>query len=697
MKTNSDRSYGEGASIVSTKARVIRRFLLAIVLIATLIITPASSLVTPEQTYAYAAPKFTATAKKPSVSIIYVKRGSSIAIKGRFLAKGDKVVLYKSSNTSVATISKKGTLKAKKTGKATITLTTKKGKKDSIRVVVTKKSYPAKSIGVTKTKSINAGRTVRLTAKTKPVKTTSTISWRSSDKKIATVDAAGYVTGKKAGTVTIRVSTSTGKKAYCKVTVKDPVKISKKSASVRVDRPGVLKLTASAPSGVIRWASSDSSIAAVKDGVVYPKRTGVVDIVARAKASGTTASCRVTVVPHVGSTSIKVSPDKDTIYATKTAKLGASLTSAVGGQKSNDDIVWTSSDTGVAKVNSAGVVTGVGYGSATITARAESGSEAKASISVRTIKARVSDAIITPGMRYGGGFIFYGSGSSDGATYSSSDKSVARVTSSGNVYASLRDKSTGKAKEGEVTITVKSKAGEKATMKVVVRDEPTIVDVSKWQGDIDWAEASKSIDLAILRVAYGASTAVEQKYKSYADNCKKYGVPFGVYAYATYKTKKAAENEATKFYKQAVSGGRNPLFFVVDTEEAYINRANTEAYIAKLRSLAKKDGNSRLKIGVYIGHHLYEKLNLNLKTDKNNAKTPDFVWIPRYNTNVGARASSMNEPDYTCDIWQYSSAGRIPGIDGKVDINTLTGTGGGELTGKSGFSFEWLTAGGNAK
>ncbi|MDR1043106.1 MAG: Ig-like domain-containing protein [Clostridiales Family XIII bacterium] len=695
MKAIDDRSYSGASSVVSSKARAIGRLLLAAILIATLIITPEFSFMTPEK--AYAAPKFTATAKKPSQSTIYVKRGSSITIKGRFLAKGDKVVLYKSSKTSVATISKNGKLKAKKVGKTTVTLTTKKGKKDTIKIVVTKKSYPAKSVKLNKTKSINAGQTVRLIAKTKPVRTTSTIAWGTSNKKIATVDPAGYVTGKKAGTVTIRVRTSTGKKAYCKVTVKDPVKISKKSASVRVDRPGLLKLTASAPSGAIRWASSDSSIAAVKDGVVYPKRTGVVNIIATTKASGTTASCRVTVVPHIGSTSVKVSPAKDTIYATKTTKLGASLTSSVDGQKSNDDVTWSSSDTGVATVSADGVVTGVGYGTATITARAESGGEDKASISIRTIKARVSGAIITPGMQYKGGFIFYGSGSSQGATYSSSDKSVARVTSAGNVYANLRDKSTGKAKAGEVTITVKSKAGEKVTMKVVVRDEPTIVDVSKWQGNIDWSEASKSIDLAILRVAYGTSTSVEQKYKSYADSCEKYGVPFGVYAYATYKSKKAAESEATKFYNQAVSGGRKPLFFVVDTEESYLSRANTEAYIAKLRSLAKKDGNSRLKVGVYIGHHLYKKLNLNLKTDKNNAKTPDFVWIPRYNTNVGARASSMSEPDYACDIWQYSSAGSIPGIDGKVDINTLTGTGGGDLTEKSGFDFEWLTAGAKAK
>jgi GH25 family lysozyme M1 (1,4-beta-N-acetylmuramidase) len=634
-----------------------------------------------------------ATAQKPSLSTIYVKRGTSVAIKGRYLEKGDKVTLYKSSKSSVATISGKGKLKAKKSGKTTITLYTMKGKRDTIKVVVTKKAYSAKSIKISKAKSIKVKQVARLSVKTSPVKTTSLVSWYSYNKKIATVDAAGYITGKKAGTVKIRAKTSTGRKAYCILTVKDPVKISKKTASVRADRPGQLKLTASAPSGTILWSSSDNSIATVKDGVVTTKKAGTVDIIAKAKASGTTAECRVTVVPHIKAKDISVSPDEDTIYASKTTTLKYTLVSEVDGQESNDDITWSSSNTKIVKVSATGVVTGVGYGTAKITVKAESGPKATSEITVSTVKAKNSKVIITPGMRYKPAFTFYGSGTSTGLTYTSSSPSIARITSAGNVYANLRDKETGEAKSGTVTITVKTKSGDKATMKVVVSDEPTIVDISKWQGDIDWETASKSIDLAILRVLHGTTTSTEPKYKSYASSCKEYGVPFGVYAYVTYKTKAGAESQASLFYKQAVSGGRDPYFFVVDAEESYITRANTEAYIAKLRSLAKADGNSRLKIGVYIGHHLYKKLNLNLKTDTKNAKTPDFVWIPRYNSNIGVRTSSMLIPDFTCDIWQYSSTGHIPGIDGNVDLDTLTNTDGDWLTEKSKFSFAWLIEG----
>ena len=57
-------------------------------------------------------------------------------------------------------------------------------------------------------------------ATVKPATTTDTVTWTSSNKKVATVDAFGKVTAKKKGKVTITVKTTSGKKATCKITVK---------------------------------------------------------------------------------------------------------------------------------------------------------------------------------------------------------------------------------------------------------------------------------------------------------------------------------------------------------------------------------------------------------------------------------------------------------------------------------------------
>lgn len=85
-----------------------------------------------------------------------------------------------------------------------------------------------------------------------------------------------------------------------------------------------------------------------------------------------------------------------------------------------------------------------------------------------------------------------------------------------------------------------------------------IVDISSWQGTIDWAKASKQIELAILRASVGSNK--DQKYVEYAEGCRKYGVPYGCYHYLKAGTKAEAEKEAQLFYDTAVP--QSPLFFL---------------------------------------------------------------------------------------------------------------------------------------
>ena len=82
-------------------------------------------------------------------------------------------------------------------------------------------SVSAKSIKLNKTAaSVTEGKTLTLKAAVSPSDSTDTVSWSTSNSKVATVNSKGVVTGVKAGTATITVKTSNGKKASCKVTVK---------------------------------------------------------------------------------------------------------------------------------------------------------------------------------------------------------------------------------------------------------------------------------------------------------------------------------------------------------------------------------------------------------------------------------------------------------------------------------------------
>lgn len=199
----------------------------------------------------------------------------------------------------------------------------------------------------------------------------------------------------------------------------------------------------------------------------------------------------------------------------------------------------------------------------------------------------------------------------------------------------------------ETTPTVVDTSSNKLRL---MKSEPIIADISKWQGNIDWAKASKKLDLVIIRTQHG-STDEDTYHKKNEAGAKKYGVPFGVYAYNLAVSSADAKVEANDFYNRA---DKDAQFYVIDVEQntslsGESMRTITNAYIKQLRTKTDK------KIGIYVAHHLYKSFNLD--TSK-----ADFVWIPRYST---------SKPDYDYDLWQYTDKGRIDGINANVDLNRL--------------------------
>ncbi len=175
-----------------------------------------------------------------------------------------------------------------------------------------------------------------------------------------------------------------------------------------------------------------------------------------------------------------------------------------------------------------------------------------------------------------------------------------------------------------------------------------IVDISKWNGAINWGTAASQLDLVIARVQDG-SNYVDPMYQSYASAMKTHHVPFGNYAFCRFISENDARVEARDFWNR---GDKDALFWVADVEVQTMGdmRAGTQAFIDELRRLGAP------KVGLYAGHHVYGPFNL----DKVNV---DFVWIPRYGN---------NKPAYPCDLWQYTETGDVPGI-GKCDLNRLNG------------------------
>ncbi|MEE0026806.1 MAG: Ig-like domain-containing protein, partial [Atopobiaceae bacterium] len=166
--------------------------------------------------------KFVVTSKKVGISktkaTLYV--GKTLQLK----LTGDTIKKVASSKTSLATVSKAGKVTAKKAGKVTITITSKKGK--AYKCVVTVKNVAVTKVAFKKT---SLTFTVGDAAKSNPATvspsnaTLKTVTYKSSNTKVAKVDSKGKVTPVAAGKATI-TATAGGKSATCKVTVKAPTR-----------------------------------------------------------------------------------------------------------------------------------------------------------------------------------------------------------------------------------------------------------------------------------------------------------------------------------------------------------------------------------------------------------------------------------------------------------------------------------------
>ena len=386
-----------------------------------------------------------------------------------------QAVTWTSSDENVVTVDENGVLTAVAAGTATVTAAAadNTGASAVCEVTVTK---PVSSIKLDKTSaSILRGKTVTLKATVSPDDAANkAVAWSSSDKKIATVDAKGVVTGVAKGTATItaKAKDGSGVKATCKITVKQPVTkitLSKTSASILRNKTITLKATAgpsSANDKSVAWTTSNKKVATVDSkGVVKGIAKGTATITAMARdGSKVKATCKITVKQPV--TKITLNKTSASILRNKTITLKATA----GPSSANDkSVTWTTSNKKVATVNSKGVVKGIAKGTATITATAKDGSKVKAVCKI-TVKQPVTKLTINKTKLT----VKKGKTATLKVTVapsSANDKSLKWTTSNKNI-ATVTQKGVVKGiKTGTVTITAAARdgSGKKVTCKITVQ------------------------------------------------------------------------------------------------------------------------------------------------------------------------------------------------------------------------------------
>lgn len=218
--------------------------------------------------------------------------------------------------------------------------------------------------------TINRKNTLQLTATVAPQNATNKkVTWTSSNPDVATVDAAGKVTGIGAGTATI-TATANQKTAECQVSVVVLMDgISLNHTELSIDKGSTEQLTAkiepedTTEDKKITWTSSDPEIASVDaDGKVTAHKVGKADI--KAAAVGATATCEITVTsPMTG-----IALDKTTLTLNRNTT--DTLTVSYLPEDTTDDrtVTWSSSAPEIADVDQQGNVVATGIGTATITA-----------------------------------------------------------------------------------------------------------------------------------------------------------------------------------------------------------------------------------------------------------------------------------------------------------------------------------------
>ena len=302
----------------------------------------------------------------------------------------NKNVTWKSSDTSIATVSSSGVIKAVSNGTCKIIATTTDGTNlsASIDVIV---DIKAKSVALDKTslKIASKNSTNKLVATVTPTQANKKVAWSSSNGNIAKVDSKGRVTPVSNGTCKIIATTTDGtnKTASCDVTVdvKFVTGISFDFNSYTITnvnqtpvfRPNITPSDAEDKN--VRWSSSNTKVATVSSsGVIKAAGNGTCKITATT-TDGTNLSASFNITVNIKAT--KITLDKTKIELT-TGKETEKITSSIEPSIANKAVKYTSSNTSIATVSSDGVVTAVGSGTCKITAAPTDGSKVTASCDV---------------------------------------------------------------------------------------------------------------------------------------------------------------------------------------------------------------------------------------------------------------------------------------------------------------------------
>ena len=188
------------------------------------------------------------------------------------------------------------------------------------------------------------------------------------------------------------------------------------------------------------------------------------------------------------------------------------------------------------------------------------------------------------------------------------------------------------------------------------------IDVSAWQGKIDWKTvADYGMGFAILRITE-AGNVVDSQFENNLAGCNKYNIPVGVYKYSYAMTIAEIQREARKVVS-TLNGRRIQFPVFLDLEHNNQRSLGSESIHKMAEAFREIVEAAGYKFAIYCNVDWYENVICS------HLKKYDF-WIARYPSNDDGWLQERLRPDFGVG-WQYSSKAKIPGISGTVDRNVF--------------------------
>lgn len=556
------------------------------------------------------------------------------------------------------------------------------------------------------TVSVEVGKTASLSVSnfTPEEGVTYSYSWSSSNASVASVagdSASGTVTGVAAGeniTITCTITNTTtqavaGSQTFT-VTVTEAaspeepsdttpyvktITLDKTTAELKMNE--TLTLTATVDVNgecdkTVTWSTSNAAIATVVNGVVTPVATGDVTITATTvgkdkDSKALTATCTIKVVV-AGDLSLKVNATTGTVLVGETY----TIVPTVENYLKDKTVTYTVDKKDIATVDANGVVTGVAKGTAVITVttveKGKDGKELTATVTI-TVKPNPKKDTTTLLKDSAGNQVYIkdANGKYVQAKWADYYTATAFYIEAEPTYTyygwqTLNGKTyffdeNGKKVTGEQVISgVKYNFASDGALSM--NGGVLGIDVSKWQGTIDWnAVKNSGISFVIIRCGYrGSSTGVlvqDPKFETYISGATKAGLKVGLYFFSQAINEKEAVEEASMAIALAQKYTISyPIF--IDTEWTSGGRANNiskETRTAVCKAFCETIKSAGYTPGVYACKSWYQD-SLNVST-LNTYK----IWLAQY----------ASQPTYSnrYDMWQYTDKGKVNGITTNVDMN----------------------------